>query len=487
MNTAPPTLGLIEKAAADLKADPKADPAAVERLASVLAVLGPLDKIRVAERADLDRFNAWNPSTALAAFDKAGPHDPKFAAEARRGIEQAVSLDPAEKAEAFDTLEHVTSVLHCNDPLVNYFDALLLEQHFDGHDQKAFQSTLNTYLSACNGMHGSGYPADRKLMTFGRTCAFISKWGLIKAGTPFGGMVNQMSQDMVATVWPAMLVEKDLPFQTAFAAGNLTLDARVAAGADRKDVLGQLLPPLAKTFPNDPGVKVFEGNALVQWAWDARGTSYANTVTPDRMAKFRDRLVAADKVLEAAYAANPADPGAPIALMAVGLGQQWPAARMDLWFRRALAAHPDMIPTRYEGLGTPFDARVWPMQPKWGGSNAQMLAFGRRLLAGRNWRGLIPYQLAVIHAMIANESAQPEAYYRQPAVWADLDKLTAEPLRVWPDDATYQSTRAYFAWKCGQWTIADAMFKQLGDRCVAALFGGPEGLAAAKATAAAGG
>ena len=51
---------------------------------------------------------------------------------------------------------------------------------------------------------------------------------------------------------------------------------------------------------------------------------------------------------------------------------------------------------------------------------------------------------------------------------------------------TYQSTRAYYAWKCGQWTIADAMFKQLGDRCLASLFGGPDGLAGAKATAAAG-
>ena len=55
MNTTPPTLALIEKAAADLQADPAADPAAVERLKSVVTVLKPLDAVRTAEKAQAER------------------------------------------------------------------------------------------------------------------------------------------------------------------------------------------------------------------------------------------------------------------------------------------------------------------------------------------------------------------------------------------------------------------------------------------------
>ena len=480
MNTVPATLPLIEKAAADAKGTP-----AAARLEAVVSVLKPLDAIRVAEKADLDAFNEWNIRTALAAYDAAGPHDPHWVAKARRAIEEAVSIDPAQKAKALGMLEHVTRDLQCDDPLVAYFDARLLEEHFVPNDQKAFTKMLQAYMFAVNGIHASMYPADRKIMAVGRACSIFTKYQFVKQHAEAAPMLDQMSRDMLKW-WPEMLAEKGLPFQTAYAAGRLVLDARVGAGADRKTVLDQMLPALEKTFPNDPGVEVFKGNAMVEWAWDARGSGYANTVSAAGWIMFHDRLARAAAVLEKAWAAHPTDPGAPMLMMTIGMGESWPAAKLDLWFHRAMTAHPDMTTTRYEGLGTPFDDRVTPMMPKWGGSHEEMLAFGHHLLAGRNWRGLVPFQLAVIHEYIAADSAWPGAYWKQPEVWADMDKMTAGPLRIWPDDVTLQSTRAFYAWRCGQWKVADDMFKKLGDRCLPTLFGGPDGLGGARASAAAG-
>ena len=324
-------------------------------------------------------------------------------------------------------LKHLADDLQCADPLIAYYIARSMDKslYSEGVGQRADKA----YRYSAFLFEHSNYPADRKIMPLGRLMNLYKVFDLFQK-VPAARPTIQKNAAAALALWPQVVAEPGLPFDYAYAAGILVLDGQAQIGVDRKVALDQVLPLLAKAYPNEPGLKVFEGVALTDWAWDARGDGYANTVTPERAAKFHDRLAAADKVLEAAWAANPTDPGAPIALMTVGMGQQWPAAKMDLWFRRALAAHPDMTLTRYDGLGTAFDARVMPMLPKWGGSDAEMLAFGRRLLAGRNWRGVIPFQLAVIHALIAAESGRPGAYYRRPEVWADLDKLTAEPLRV---------------------------------------------------------
>ena len=478
MNTVPESLPLVKQAAAEVAKTAGADSPAASRLGAILSVLRPLDKIRADHKARAQADGEWNRRTALAAYEKVGKHNPAWDAEARRGIEQLVSTNLVERAKAFATLEHVTSDLHCDDPLVLYFDARVLEVAGVRNDEQ-LNEVMHTYGGACERFAGSKYPADRKVMALGRMLAFIAKYRLVKQHPDWAPEVAK-DADQMLSLWPELLAEKDLPFTFAYNAGMLTLDAKVAAGADRGAVLEQVLPALQKAFPNRTGVKVFQGKGLIDWAWDARGYGWASSVTPEGRRLMRERLEKAGAVLTAAYAADPSEVAVPVLMMRVGLGEGFPPAEMDLWFTRAKQADPDKWPSNYADMEDPYEARMQALQPRWGGSAGQLLAFGRQCLAGRNWRGAVPWVLSEAHEMLAEEPGAPKDYWRRPEVWRDMDQLTAGQLRVWPDDDYSRSLRAYYAWKCGQWKEADAAFKRLGDRADASPFASPAARAAAR-------
>ncbi len=480
MNTLPETLPLIEQAADAAKA--KSDPSA-PRLAAVVTVLKPIDRARDARLATVEADGQWNLRTALHAYDLKGIHDRTWDAMARQGIEEFVSRDPDRAARAFDTLQYVTAHLSCNDPLVLYFDAVKIEARAaEGEfDAERLVSAMNIYNYACDKFDKSDYPADRRVMAMGRVSAMFAKYN-VNARSPDAAKRSKRYAAQMVDLWPKVLAEKDLPFSVAYATGCLTLDANVSAGGDRGATLKKLLPALRAAFPKHPGVAVFEGNALIDWAWDARGTGWGNTVTLQGALLLHTRLAEAQKVLEAAYAADPTDVGAPTLLMTVGLGQGWGAQKMDFWFTRARRAYPDRIEPIYWKMSDPYTARMQAMLPRWGGSHEAMLAFGRQCLAGRNWRGDGPDVLLTAHLLIAAES--PAGYWSRPEVWADLDDLTAGELRVWPDDPQALGMRALQAIRCGRWKAADAALAAGGKRLDPATFGGPAVLALLRATVA---
>ena len=488
LNTVPQTLPLIEKAAADAAGTPGGG-----RLGEVVSVLKPLDAIRSARSARAEADEAWNRRTALAAYDAAGTHSPAWDADARRAIALFVSLDPAEAARSADALQKLVEGQHCTDPLIRYLHAAKLIDRAAaataagnlGHDQYLLGKALESLLVARDGFADSAYPADRKAMADARLAALYADRRVNGKVPDAPARLARLAAELV-DLWPDVLAVPDLPMVYAYSIGQRTLAATVAAGNDRGETLGKLLPALAKTYPGHTGVRVFEARGLTDWAWDARGVGMAQSVTPEGWRQFHERLQKAEKVLEAAYAADPSEAAVPVLMLMVGLGEDWPAARMDWWFARGRRADPDLAGSYYGGIGSPFVARMHAMRPQWGGSDAQMLAFGRKCLAGRNWRGGTPTMLLTAHEWVIDELGMGPRYWRQPQVWADLDELTAGPLRIWPGDVALLSARAFHAWRCGQWKVADALFEQLGDRCVPTLFGGPDALATAKASAAAG-
>jgi hypothetical protein len=93
--------------------------------------------------------------------------------------------------------------------------------------------------------------------------------------------------------------------------------------------------------PKNPDAHLIRGSMFVKWAWEARGSGYAETVSKGGWRSFHDRLQQAMQILKSAAELGPDDPTpwAELLPVAFGLGAPRPLARQ--WFDNAVLRCPD--------------------------------------------------------------------------------------------------------------------------------------------------
>jgi hypothetical protein len=101
----------------------------------------------------------------------------------------------------------------------------------------------------------------------------------------------------------------------------------------------------------------------------------------------------------------------------------------------------------------------------------EKLAFGRQLLAERNWRGRLPMILVSAHEAMANAANDKTEYWRQPDVWKEIRQVYDTYLEYFPESVYDRSYYALAANRAGQWAEADQQFKILGDKPSLKVFG----------------
>ena len=128
--------------------------------------------------------------------------------------------------------------------------------------------------------------------------------------------------------------------------------------------------------PQSAAAAITEALYLEAYAWDARGTGPASSVTPEGWQLFRERLKKAEDVLQSsqAYASN--NPLWYTAYMAVALGQNWPRDKMFALFENAKAKYP-----YYHAY---YFWIITALLPKWGGSYEQVDNFIRSQISDLN-------------------------------------------------------------------------------------------------------
>jgi hypothetical protein len=159
--------------------------------------------------------------------------------------------------------------------------------------------------------------------------------------------------------------------------------------------------------------------ALTDYAWKARGSGYANTVTAEGWARFKDRLAQARQVLGEA----PAIP-CPMwfrTMQKVALGQGWDRGPYERLFARAVAVEP-----RFQEC---YVAKAWYLMPRWYGKEGEWEAF-----ASQATQALGPEGDAVYFFIMAAQAP----YYEHP-------KFFTMPGHSWP------RTRAGFAFIETHW------------------------------------
>ncbi len=167
------------------------------------------------------------------------------------------------------------------------------------------------------------------------------------------------------------------------------------------------------------------GRFCVNYAWHARGSGWANTVTSQGWNLFNERLVKAREYLEKGYQADPSDPMAPsqLIVVAMGLGEGYP--EVEKQFQRALKADRSDI--------NAYEAKLKYLMPKWHGSREQMFAFAREAARKGPADSLAPLVLAKAHWEMYARSEDKRSYFRDPEVWQEVKVVYRSLCRRFPE------------------------------------------------------
>lgn len=98
-----------------------------------------------------------------------------------------------------------------------------------------------------------------------------------------------------------------------------------------------------KAMPESPTANIMLGAGIVSWAWDARGSGFANTVSPEAWRTFEVRLKDARGVLEGAPESARRCPMWFASMHSVALGQGWNHYEYDQLYERAVAEEPGFL------------------------------------------------------------------------------------------------------------------------------------------------
>ncbi|MGF1678287.1 MAG: DUF4034 domain-containing protein, partial [Candidatus Methylacidiphilales bacterium] len=117
---------------------------------------------------------------------------------------------------------------------------------------------------------------------------------------------------------------------------DVNTDAEARAGLERLD-------RWEKQFPQSEWVPILRASLWNHYAWAARGSGYANTVTDEGWKNFAKRLAEAKRILEAtpSRADGSRNPFWYLTMQTTALGQSWKRSDYEALFLEATTHHPD--------------------------------------------------------------------------------------------------------------------------------------------------
>jgi len=428
-------------------------------------VVGAEQKPIVLDTAEQARWHQvmyeWNQSTLVGSYDKVGKKSPKWDQPAREALEATArnfshAVDPCSKLEDIHSLSKKAIDAGCDDALILYLYARTsYVPNYPGPEEQT-----KRFAIAAAAMEKSDYPPFRRIAA------------LIKCAQATGRPKNLTAdaQKEVARLYDTALqllpksVEQDarneqtenewMGFSKDIVAGKLRL------GLDRDAAFHEVDAQLAKI----PELKLtrlqLKAEYLINSAWDARGTGFANTVSDEDFKLFHDRLSQSKTILEEAWTLRPNDYRTALMMLRVEKGIGKDRADMEKWFERAIKPIGNQ-----KGA---CEAKLEWLDPKWHGTRDEMLAFGRACRDTKNWRSGVTLVVVDAHYKAAQQLRVEDrkAYYRTPEVWNDIHTVFDEYLAHNVENHGQRSRYAAFCYLCGKFPESNQQFKLLGDHLV---------------------
>ncbi len=399
----------------------------------------------------------WTDRTLSDPYEKVGKKDPRWDKLVRELMKAAspLFLLPDDADTHDDVYQPAKRAIDagCDDPIVLYIYARTSTgRNFPGVNE--YERRLQ---AASTALESSKYPAFRRaaaLIRFGRH--------LLNRGNPSARKEARRCLETALALMPeSFRTDGHSPYSRRFmlAELQLLLDAMKRLNGDSKSAFDKIDAALAR-IPDAKAVRLdLRGEFYTDYAWEARGSGFADSVTEDGWRKFAERASEARKAFEAAWNLDPLDGDAASRMitveMAIGEGNR---AEMEKWFRRAMEADSDNLDACRRKL-------YW-LAPRWHGSDEDVLSFARACRDTKNWRSGIPFILPQVHRDFASALAvsQRADFYQQPEIWQDIRGVYLDYIAHEPENDSVRSEYAGYCYLCSQYQEAYAQFQKLGDR-----------------------
>ena len=413
----------------------------------------------------------WVSQTFLGDYDRVGRKDPKWDSAAREAltIMADIYLNPTNATPA--RTGKLSAVLQsaidagCDDPLIRYLHLRWGQSTFNLSTKERAERTDHIVQDV------EHYSHIRLFFIALRASEMMDAAYLEARDTNLWNRATRL-QAMAAGQLAKVLADPDAPSQEAISATGEFLNTF----KNRKSLLDHYYPlilrPVFEHWANDPIVRQQEGWFFRQYAWAARGNGMADTVTEAKGQLFEERLLRCKAAYRKAWELDPTDDRIPTAMIDALTGLEEDRKEMELWFRRAMKLDPN----NYDAC----KKKLWYLDPRWYGSDEDLIAFGKECVASDKWGGEVPLILADAHRAIQNyhfykEPARSE-YYRRPGVWADIKKSFERFFQINPQDQSHHHNYAVVAYRCQQWGELDRQLSLLGTTNYS-MFGGTESFA----------
>jgi hypothetical protein len=409
------------------------------------------------EQAYVDKL-AWNRRTLVGAYDKVGKKSPRWDKPARQALEAAARLfsqarDPLPTFEEVYAPAKLAVDAGCSDPLILY----LYARSSYNANYPGPQELERRYVAAARAMEASAYPPFRKAVALEKAAWHMA---IRKDLSAEDRQLAARFVDASVALIPSSLAKDErnrdmennwfeIPARAISTHRRLTGDLKAAF--DRVDAL------LARS-PAAKAVRLqVKGAFLIDYAWEARGTGYADTVTPEGFKKMEERLTEAGKALEEAWKLRPNDANTATRMITVNMGLSGDRQDMEKWFERAMKADGNNKAA--------CEAKMEWLDPKWHGTTEELLAFGRACRDTKNWRAGITLLGPDSHRRAALRRPEDEkpSYMHSKEVWNDIKAVYEEYLQHNPHDFEERSFYAAYCFMCRQYVESDKQFKIVGD------------------------
>ncbi|MBI3866890.1 MAG: hypothetical protein HY299_00015 [Verrucomicrobia bacterium] len=399
-----------------------------------------------------ERFQ-WNVRTIVGDYGRVGSQSARWDEPVRKALELmahfrvhgAVDASRASYSDSIRELIRAARAAGCDDPL-----ALYLYARLGVPETMTEKDRAQLYAEAADGIESRGYSPIRKFYAHLRAAERLSAANERQQGQAAVHKHSTRAWDLCIE----FIGDKAAPSE----------DVREAVEELVKYWSGRLQPKryealeaaLLRHWGNEAWVYRFKGTHFKEFAWEARGNGYADTVSEEGWRLFSERLEIAERALLKSWEMNPSDPETARALMGVELGQGRGRDRLEQWFSRAMKLNTNF----YEACSI----KLTYLEPKWHGSARQMLEFGRECARSKEWGWSVPLIIAEAHQSLARyDQREGQDYWADPSVWPEIEScFEAFFARYGEQGLGWRHNYARFAYKCRKWSVLRRELPLLG-------------------------
>jgi len=357
----------------------------------------------------------------------------------------------------------------CNDPLVFYF--YLRMYSTVRYDTRSAQLQAS-FFPVLDDLLARDYSAYTKFTACCRAAQYAAEFG----STPELKKRHKNFIEQAYELLPKTLEEKTVPLDESFELMcEFWINEDVKISGDRKASMLKLYPILEKA--DKAFALAIKGKTLVQYAWDARGTGFASTVSSQNFKLFGQRLYEARAALEESWELDPKKIFAPRQMVTVAMGLSLDRKEMETWFKRSIAADPNDADV--------YGAKFTYLQPRWHGSVEDVVAFGQECIkAFEDNPTAQPMQPEMYVYALENlasdfvraKRGRAEDFFSKPEIWRDVKRVYELLLKRFPKSTRIRTRYALHAASALQYKLAKDQIDALGEEIDIGVFGNETGL-----------